>query len=50
MGGGWGKSRKGEGEWEVRAAIYGMRKSQDKRHRVGTIANDVVIALYGERW
>ena len=39
-----GMGKMGEEEWEIQASSYGMIKG------TGDKVNDVIIALYGDRW
>lgn len=39
-----------ETEGEIQDSSYGMNKSWNNKHNLGNIVNDIVIAVYSNRW
>ena len=44
--GGWEKWVK---RGQIKASNYGMSQSQEERHSIGNMVNDIIIAVYGDR-
>ena len=49
MGGSRRLGKMGEGEWEIQASSYGISHG-NKRHSIRNRVDDIIIALYGDRW
>ena len=39
-----------EGERKIQVLSYGMSNHENKRQTIRNIVNDVIIAIYGDRW